>query len=912
MPTYLANRPTEEAAVAEFLNAASQAPSALLIDGEAGIGKSTLWLAALDRAAGQGFQILSARTAFVESVAAYATLAELLGDVPADVVADLPSAQRVALEQVRGDAEAAPTDQRAVAAAFLSVVEQLAEQAPVLLALDDAQWIDQSSVHVLAYTARRLSGPVGVLGTVRTEGPGDPVSWLQMRRPDAVHRIALRPLASRALQSVVTEHLGRPVPRTKMARIYDISGGNPFYAIELAKVFDSGEDKPLPHTLSAVVQARLDGLEADVHAPLLAAATAAAPTVDLVVAAIGAGHDRTVELLEAAEQQGIIAIEGNRIRFTHPLLATGVYTSSPTDERRQMHRRLAGVVGEPEMRARHLALATTTTGDDETVTALERAAAGAQARGAPAAAAELMELAITLGGSTPERRIRLAAHVFDGGDPGRARTLLERAIAELRPGPGRAQALHLLAVVRFIDDGFVDAVELLQRALAEDRPDGPLRAVVLTTLAYGLYMTGDPDTAHRRAEEAVACAEGVGVPGLLSQALGAQAIIRYFTGGGVDEASMQRALDLEDHDLFAPVMLRPSLEHALILACIGELDASFDLMREIERRCVERGEEGELVFVEFYVALTRIWRGDLATAEQLADNVDELAQQLGGGFPAMLSAVLRAWLAVYRGDEREARRAIAEATDASERSGTAWHRDWTVTAHGLLEVSLGNYAAAVGSLQPLIDRFVPDSTEIQAASYIPDAVEALVELGRTEEAEPLVAALERNGERLDRPWMLAHGARCRALLLAAAGDLRGAVRGARRAVEQHDRLPMPFEQARTTLVLGQLQRRARDHAATASLRQALATFERLGTPLWADRARSALSGLSSGPATPSALTAAESRIAELAAAGLTNRDVANELFLSAKTVEATLARVYRKLGIRSRAELGRLMGRPDA
>lgn len=910
MPNYLANRPTEEAALADFLDSAAQTPSALLIDGEAGIGKSTLWLAALDRASRHGFQILAARTSSAESVAAYATLAELLAEVPDHIVTDLPTAQRAALEQVRGDGhEAAPTDQRAVAAAFLSVVEQLAEQEPVLLAVDDAQWIDQSSAHVLAYTARRLSGPVGVLGTVRTEGTGDSVSWLQMRRPDAVQRITLRPLPSRALQSVITEHLGRPVPRATMTRIYQISGGNPFYAIELAKVFESGQEKPLPHTLAAVVQARLGGLEPDALAPLLAAATAAGPTVELVAAAVGTDYERTVELLETAEQHGIIAIEGNRIRFTHPLLATGVYTSASADQRREMHRRLASVVGETETQARHLALAATT-GDDATVTALERAAVGAQVRGAPAAAAELMELAITLGGPTPQRRIRLAQHVFDAGDPGRARTLLERAIAELASGPARAQARHLLAVVRFIDDGFVDAVELLQLALAEDRPDGPLRAVMLTTLAYGHYMTGDPEAGRRRAQEAVSYAEDVGVPGLLSQALGARAIIEFFTGGGVDEASMRRALELEDHDHFAPVMLRPSLEQALILACLGELDASFDLMREIERRCIERGEEGELVFVEFYVALTRIWRGDFAAAEQLAHNVTELAHQLGGGFPAMLSAVLRAWLAVYRGAERQARQAIAEALDASERSGAAWHRDWTVTALGLLEVSLGNFEAAVEALQPLLDRFVADSTEIHAASFVADAVEALVELGRAAEAEAFVAALERNGERLDRPWMLAVGGRCRALLLAATGDLPGAQSRARRAIEQHGRLSMPFELARTTLVLGRLQRRARDHAAAVTLREAVAEFERLGTPLWADRARDQLGRLG-GSAATRALTAAELRIAELAATGLTNRDVAGELFLSAKTVEATLARVYRKLGIRSRAELGRVMGKPD-
>ena len=223
---------------------------------------------------------------------------------------------------------------------------------------------------------------------------------------------------------------------------------------------------------------------------------------------------------------------------------------------------------------------------------------------------------------------------------------------------------------------------------------------------------------------------------------------------------------------------------------------------------------------------------------------------------------------------------------------------------GLLEVSLGNYTEAADALQPLLARHVPDSTEINAASYLPDMVEALTALGRVDEAEPLVGALERNGRRLDRAWMLAVGARCRAVVLAARGDVEAAVVSARRAMTEHDRLAMPFERARTQLLLGQLLRRQRSDA-TAVLRDALAAFENLGTTLWAERARTELAGAKPRARAQEGLTAAERRVAELAASGMTNRDVAATLFISAKTVEATLARVYRKLGIRSRAELGR-------
>jgi DNA-binding CsgD family transcriptional regulator len=280
----------------------------------------------------------------------------------------------------------------------------------------------------------------------------------------------------------------------------------------------------------------------------------------------------------------------------------------------------------------------------------------------------------------------------------------------------------------------------------------------------------------------------------------------------------------------------------------------------------------------------------------------------------MLSLVIRAWLAVYGGHEEDARAAVADAIDASKRSGTGWHEDWSLTALGFLETSLGNYEAAVIALEPLLSRQgpSPNPTEIFAASFVPDAVEALTELGRADEAEPLVDALERNGRRLDRAWMLAVGARCRAMVAAARGDVEAAVQSAHRALTEHDRLPMPFERARTQLLLGQLTRQEWSES-TSVLRDALAVFEELGAVLWANRARAELAGADAGGRTNAqartlqGLTSAEQRVAELAASGMTSRDVAAKLFISSKTVEATLARVYRKLGIRSRAELGQRM-----
>jgi DNA-binding CsgD family transcriptional regulator len=912
----LLTRPAEAGAIGEFLDSASIAPSALLIDGEPGIGKTTLWSATQVRARERGFRVLSARVAAGEPVSAYTSLADMLSGLDPHMWADLPHPQRIAMDRVlsRDQAGGAATDQRAVAAAFLSILDLLTDDGPLLLAIDDLQWLDPSSLHVMAFAARRLAGPVGVLGALRSQ-LDDPTAaeWLQLPRPDAISRIQLRPLSVGAMHTVLCETLGRSLPRPAISRIHATSGGNPFYAIELARALDHqapNVEPALPGSLAELVRARIGRLGPDVHDALLAASCLAAPTVELIAAATVTDVDRVIALLEDAEAKGIIAIEGNRVRFAHPLLASGVYTDASEEQRRAMHRRLATIVGEPELRARHLALASTR-GDAVTLEALDEAAELAHQRGAPAAAAELLELAIGLGGNTPQRRISLATHYFDAADPDRAGSLLEETIVRMGPGVVRAQALSTLAHVRLHDDGHREAARLLQEALAEPGVDLALRIRMLTTLAYAHFNTGQPDVAMRASEEAVVAADRLGNPGLISQARAVRVILGFLRGDGVDEASMQLALELDDPTLSAPIALRPTMINALLLDWTGQLERAYSEMRAIQRRCTEMGEEGELVLIAFYVGLNTIWRGDFAGAHLVAEDAMERARQLGGDFPLFTALVLRAWLAAFAGSEEVARQAIAEALAASERSGSRRLAEWVTTGLGFLEVSLGNWEAALAALQPLLamHRAMPDSTEIVAASFIPDAVQALVELARVDEAEQLADALERNGQRLGRAWMLAVGARCRAMVLAARGDLTTAIAAAQRSLTEHDRLPMPFERARTQLLLGQLARRQRNKdAAIAALRGALTVFDELDTPLWADRARAELARVDVALRTSGELTAAEQRVAELAASGMTNRDVAGALFISPKTVEATLARAYRKLGIRSRAELGRSMG----
>ena len=229
-------------------------------------------------------------------------------------------------------------------------------------------------------------------------------------------------------------------------------------------------------------------------------------------------------------------------------------------------------------------------------------------------------------------------------------------------------------------------------------------------------------------------------------------------------------------------------------------------MRTIQRRCMERGDEGDLIFIDFQVVVNRIWRGEFAEARRVAHEAIELTRQLGGEFPVMLGLVIAACVAVYAGSEDDARPAVADAIDASKRSGTPWHEEWALTMLGFLETSLGNYEAALNALEPLLARFAltPDTAEIFAASFVPDAVEALVELGRVAEAEPLVGCSRTKRAATGPGWMLAVGARCRAMVLAAKGDLAAALAAAHLAMDHHDRLPMPFERARTLLTAGSI------------------------------------------------------------------------------------------------------------
>jgi DNA-binding CsgD family transcriptional regulator len=912
MAVQAVRRRAEEQAVVDFLGAVPQEPSALVIEGDAGIGKTTLWHDTLNRARERGFVVLASRAVAAESVLAYAALADLLSDVDESTWADLPAPQQQSLDAalLRRRGQAAPSDARAVAAAFVSVLDRLATQAqgPVLLAIDDVQWVDVSSANVVGFAARRLPRGVGLICTTRS---ADVAARVQLADPAAVRRIRLQPLTVGELHQVLTLRLGTSPARPTLLRIHQISGGNPFFGLELAREVDTNigpGSLPLPGSLNELVSSRIRRVGADAQEVLLAVASLPDPTIRMVAQATDSTAERVLEALGEAETRAVVAIDGNRISFTHPILAHGVYTEASPRRRRAMHRRLAELVFEPELRARHLALSDAT-GEPTTIEALDAAAEIAQTRGAPAAAAELLELAIGLGADDSARRILCATHYFLAGDAGRARQLLQAVVDDAPAGPPRAEALHQLGLVRLHDDSFSEAAQLLERAVLDSSTDEALRVRILVSLSYALVNAGQIEQAYLRVQLAVAEAERLDIKSLISAALGMRAMLDYMSGRGFDRAALQRAVDLEDEYQPIPLAFRPSVQMTLLRAWTGELDAAREAMVTVGRQCVSAGEENELTFVAFQLTLIDIWRGDFGGAARTAEQAMERASQLGGDFPMFIALTLRAGVSAYLGRADEARRDLNEATAAAQRCDSSRLGEWPITLRGFIEVSCGNYQAALDAVAPLLAMVQgwPDATEIIAASYLPEAIEAMIGLGRLDDAEPLIDTLERNGRRLDRAWMLAAALRCRAMLLAARGDLAAATGTAELAMTEHQRLPMPFERARTQLLLGQLQRRQRQReASAATLREALRTFEELGTQLWAERAKTELGPGISGKQRTDGLTPSEQRVAELAVSGMTNRDIAAALFISPKTVEVNLSRIYRKLGIHSRMELYRV------
>jgi DNA-binding CsgD family transcriptional regulator len=919
-------RASEFAAASAFLRAVVDGPAGLVFAGEPGIGKTTLWTQVLGRARDLSMIILSARPAAAEARLAFAGLADLLEPIADDILTQLPEPQRraMAVALLREGAGGRRLDQRAVGAATVGVLKALARTAPVIVAIDDVQWLDRPSARVLAFTARRLGQlPVGLLACERTGTDQEPELDIERALPvspvAAVRRVVLGPLAIADLHQIVEARLGRTLSRRALARIGQTAGGNPLCAVEVAR---SLPDHPppgravlaVPDNLSGLVGARLRALPEGARSALLPAAVLRSPTVELVATGIGATLARTRHLLGQAEAAGIAEMSGSEVRFAHPLFAAAVYSSVSRQDQRRVHRRLAGVLDDVEERAWHLALAAETS-EAELAEYLDAAAEHARARGAPESAFDLTEQALRL---TPpdrtaevrQRSVRAAEYRFHAGEVAGARDLLESVLLEAPNGPARADALRLLGEILYHEQSFPEAVRLFEQALEEGPADAALTSAVELHLAYATNAAGNFAGAEPHARRAFELAEQLGDEPRLAEAIAVSSMVDYLLGRGLDEAKLDRALKLEDQQRQTTVELRPSLIGGLLMLYEGRLERACELLGGLRQRIIDGGEESDLPFVLTCLDWAESWRGNLTTANQYADEALEITTRTGLASVRCNAAALGSIPPAFAGDADKARSRAAEAFALAGETGYGIGAVWASWSLAVLSLSVRDPAGAYAAVGPMIELVERHGvTEPVLVMFLADGIEALIGLGQLDRADRLTGMLEQAARRLHRGWALAQAERCRALLFAARGDLAAAGRAASDACHAAEQLELLLDYARTLLVAGGIQRRCRRRRLACDLLgQALQIFETAGALLWAQHARAELDR-ATARRPGDGLTESEKLVADLAASGLTNRQVAARLFMSPKTVEANLARVYRKLGIRSRAELGAYLTR---
>jgi DNA-binding CsgD family transcriptional regulator len=928
MTQAIAGRTAELESLTAFLDDRAIAPRAVLIEGVPGIGKTCLLRAVLDRADETGYAVAVCQPTRIETELSYAGLVGLLDGLDPDLVGDLPAPQASVLRTIlRLEESAEPVDRLSLGLATVAAVRAAAERGPLVLAVDDTQWLDTPTARVLAFLVRRLSdNPVRLL-FVRTRGAvplhrdgptmvGEPpVEWeeeLARAMPEGrFERVDLGPVDPSDLSRILRRVLGWAPAWPRVVRIWELSEGNPLHALELARATEGAADEELadelPDSVLELARSRIEGLPDRVREVVGVAAVPRNPSLNLLEH-LDPGSVDLHESLEAAARQGIVVTAGGRVHFSHPILAAAAYESLAPPRRQELHRALALLSDNLEERARHLATATDGP-DAQVAVALESAAEQAWRRGAPDAAADLLRLACRL--TPPEetdalgrRRIAHGRLLHSAGDAPAAVVALEAVVDGLPPGPLRARALfHLMYVVR-IAGSLERAVELGAAAVEEATDDPLFQAEVLELLS----RISDNDVGRKldAARRASTLVERVPHPDpeLVFQVRAALVEAEFYAGLGVRLDRLE-GLSTEATSRFPPVRTASHGDDLAgrLLMYDGQVDDGLALLRGMyERAGVENRAilptilgwmaEGQLSAGRFEDAL-RSTRDALARTEEIGSTA-ALPWELG------LHAVALARLGFLDDAQTAAQEVLATTTGLDTMPARL--------ALGVVAASRGDHDEAVSHLR-LVDLAKRDAGihEPRVCAHVADLLDALVSCGRLEEAAETLARLEHEAETSGGRWSLAVAARGRAQLLAALpGDLEQALAEVQVSAQVWEGLPAPFERARTLLLEGQLRRRLRQKLpARGVLEEALAVFEDVHASVWADRAHQELARLP-GQRSGSALTPTEERVATLAAAGLTNRQIAERTFLSLKTVEVNLTRVYRKLGVRRAALAGKL------
>ena len=917
-------RIAEMRSIETFLDAVPGGTRALLLEGEAGIGKTTLVEEALARARASSIQVAVAHVSRPETSLSYSALGDLFDGVRDTVLEGLPQPQREALDValLRSPGGEVMRDPRAVSLATLAVVRRVCAFQPLVIAVDDLQWLDQSSARVIGFVLQRLGPePVGVLATRRTGEEGElPLDLVHALSPQRVERVDVGPLSLGDFGHVLRDGVGAVLPRSLVITLHRAVGGNPFYGQEMAReilrrgVPAPGAPLPMPKDAISVVQSRARSLPEETRAVLTAVALSSRPTVALVRAAVP--NADVEEAVTSAEAEGLLTVRQGRLTFVHPIFASAVTATTPAPELRTVHARLASALDEPEERARHLALSSLGV-DPNIAMELDGACKSARGRGAAAAAAELALLAqiYTPEGDTEEltrRRVVAGLLAFEAGDATRSHELLREALDAIPAGPARAQVMVTVCEISWQDTVWVE--ELASRALEEAGDDRVTAGAAHVMLAWIWVYRGDLGRATHHVEEARRLIGRAIDPGVRTDLLTIDALVAFLRGDPFEE-TLAEAVRLEDLiDPSGPadgstIYSSARVVRGLVQLWAGDHDGA---RRSLEAELATYEARGRYVArdeVLCYLAHLACRTGEWKDAERYAEECLDIGEESGHLRGRGQNLVPRAWLAALRGDLEAARADASEGLRLSlgylDRLAAAGSR----AVLGFVELSDGRPDAAVEHLREVV-RFLRDfrTAEPGLVPFVADAVEALVATGLLDEAQAIVDDDLLMGRRAPGGWLHAAPLRGAAALLAARGDLVGAAALLEKAVATGALASQPFERARSLVVLGEVERRRKRRAqARVHLTEAKAAFDVLGARIWAERTALEAARLGSAAAAASELTPTEARVAEMVAAGMTNRQAADRMFVSVKTIEANLSRVYRKLGIRSRADLVRLL-----
>jgi DNA-binding NarL/FixJ family response regulator len=914
-------RPAEWRRVCEFAAGVRASPAGLALQGEAGAGKSTLWRAGVDAAAEAGHRLLRSEPSESESDLSFAGLSDLLTGVLPSVATEIPAPQREALEValLLRPAGAEPPTARAIGLAVLAALRSCLSEGPVLIAVDDVQWLDEASQDALAFAVRRVpDGPLSLLVAARTEAAADPLTagspppprgWRDLLAALPVtEMIDLTPLDMWQIQNL----LPPTVSAAQAREIARQSRGNPFWAKQVAAALGSA-DGPVPQLARTLTDRLASSLSAEAASALAVVAAAGRIAVPEVLAVLD--HlDDPAAALDAAVLAGVVVEAGDRVAAAHPLIGAAAVDSLPPGRRTRLYQKLAATSSGPERHAHFVALAAGTSPDREVAEALDAAAAAAHGRAANAAAWHFAAQAVDFtlasdSGALTRRQLRAAELAWLAGAVEPAVDQLARLDIAGLSTPDLERALPLLLDTTDLVRGTTAASAILRQAVDDVGADDPRRRALVFALAsdpnYGLG-------GRRRAAaiEAIRCAEAAGSAAAAAEhrALLNLLIAKLTAGEGMDRALLERAEQLEDAMPAALIHDTADLHRGLWSRFVEDLDTA----RAALRRCIDRardaGDDWGLATLWYYLAAT---------------------EELAGDYAAAAAAV-----------------AAAEAT-------AAWHDGWPVSPWNLEpRCELLIASGSLSEVLSLAEAYLPDTADVpagprliacyvrgkvaawrgdtvRAASYFERALaaaeewswadpavrnrvdtwlaEAYVALGRTQEATRIAVRLRDMGERLGRPALTGDASRIDALAAAQAGALDTAAEWARAAVAAHGSSPLRVELARSLLVLGRIERRRKARSQSReALRSAFELASEIGhQPLLAQiqqelpRAAAARTG--------NELTATEQRVAELIAAGATNRAAATELFISVRTVETHVAAIYRKLGVRTRAELARTL-----